>query len=391
MKQLLKKLALLYYRLLLRHVTPSKKHIVFVSSVGRSLSGSPAAICRCMLKDPFFKGCTFTWVITDKTLTIPEDLCSCKYVVQNSPAYFKAMAKAGIWVSDGRLADYLIKRPEVLYLQTWHGTPLKKLALDMDKLYMSENKALATYHEEFRRNTTTWDGLISQNHYSSEIFRRCFAFDKAMLEIGYPRNDIMFQKSSPEALAALRKQYHLPLDKKILLYAPTWRDDQFYANGIYKFVSALDFDQMYRALSDEYVLIIKYHYLVKEHLDFGRYHGFIRTFSADTDITDLYLVSDLLVTDYSSAMFDYTLLHRPVLFFVPDLETYRSDLRGFYFDLFADAPGPISTTTDALCTAITQYDPALYQESYQAFCKRFHSFDDGHAAEHAVAWIKQQL
>jgi CDP-glycerol glycerophosphotransferase len=279
----------------------------------------------------------------------------------------------------------------VTYIQTWHGTPLKKLALDMDVLSMGGSVDVDKYHDNFVANTRTWDYLISQNAFSTETFRRCFAFDKQMLEIGYPRNDVLFRDNNSDAIADLKRQLGLPQDKKIILYAPTWRDDQFYQKSIYKFTSEMDYDRMKAELGDEYVMIVKFHYLVKDNIDWSKYGDFIYEFDQHQDIAQLYLVSDLLITDYSSVMFDYSLLKRPMFFFAYDMENYKTNLRGFYFDFLATAPGPIVETTDALTEAILTYDAGAWQDKYDAFAKRFNHADDGTASEKVAVLIEEKL
>src|SRR5699024_12067996 len=130
----------------------------------------------------------------------------------------------------------------------------------------------------------------------------------------------------------LQKRLNLLTDKKVILYAPTWRDDEFYSVGKYKFSLKLDLENMERALDEEYIIIFRMHYLIASNLDISDYPSFVFDFSNYSDISELYLVSDILITDYSSVFFDYANLKRPILFYTYDLEKYRNQLRGFYLD-----------------------------------------------------------
>ena len=224
---------------------------------------------------------------------------------------------------------YIIKRKGCTYIQTWHGTPLKKLALDLEAVFMAGEKDISDYKRNFYNNAQTWDYLISQNSYSTEIFRRAFGFTKEILEIGYPRNDILFHKNNKEDIEKIKKELGLPLDKKIILYAPTWRDNEFHGNGRYKFNPRIDFSLLMKQLKDDTVMIVKYHYLVMDQIDWSPYQGFIYTYDMSYDISLLYLVSDMLITDYSSVMFDYSILKRPILFYCYDLNEYKNTLRDF--------------------------------------------------------------
>lgn len=358
--------------------------IVFESNLGRNYTGNPKCIYEEMVARGLDQEYRCYIILDDTSMVVPGHAKKIKRVRLQ---YFYIMARAGVIISDSRLPKFIIKRQGVAYIQTWHGTPLKKLALDMDDVSMAGEKDIETYKRNFAKNAATWDYLISQNHFSTQVFRQAFAFYKTMLEIGYPRNDILFAKNNPTDIQAIKKELGLPLDKKIILYAPTWRDDEFYGQGKYKFTSKLDFNLAREELGDEYVFIVKYHYLVQDAIDWSEYQGFIYNFDMTYDIATLYLVSDLLITDYSSVMFDYSLLGRPMFFYTYDLEKYKNQLRGFYFDLTKEAPGPIVTTTNELIQAIKEYQPEMYKEAYKAFHNKYNHADDGTASKQVVDLI----
>ncbi|MDD5949552.1 MAG: CDP-glycerol glycerophosphotransferase family protein [Lachnospiraceae bacterium] len=387
-KKVLRKLALMGYALMVRVLPLSKDVVVFESNVGRNYSGNARAIYEYMIQQGMDGKYRLVWSVEDTSTNIPGRVIK---VRRTRMKYLYYMAIARVWVSDSRMPKWLVKREGNTYIQTWHGTPLKKLALDMDVMSMGGSTDVQKYHDNFVANTRTWDYLISQNAFSTEVFRRCFAFDKDMLEIGYPRNDVLFHSNTPQEKEALKKKLGLPLDKKIILYAPTWRDDQYYQKSIYKFVSDMDYGQMQNRLGDEYAMIVKFHYLVKDHIDWSQYGDFIYEFNEHQDIAELYLVSDILITDYSSVMFDYSLLKRPMFFFAYDLENYKNNLRGFYFDFLATAPGPIVETTEELIDSIVNYDAEEWKEKYDAFSKRYNHADDGGASEKVCRLIEEKL
>ena len=358
--------------------------IVFESNLGRNYTGNPRCIYEEMVARGLDKSYKCYVILEDMTTQVPGNAIKVK---RTRIQYFYILAKAGVIVSDSRMPKYIIKRKGVTYIQTWHGTPLKKLALDMDAVSMAGEKDIETYKYNFVKNAATWDYLISQNTFSTNIFRQAFAYYKKILEIGYPRNDILVKKNNPNDILELKKKLGLPLNKKIILYAPTWRDDEFYDKGEYKFASKLDFDMAKKELSDEYIFIVKYHYLVQDKIDWSSYEGFIYNYDMTYDISFLYLVSDLLITDYSSVMFDYSLLRRPILFYTYDLEKYKNELRGFYFDLTKEAPGPIATTTRELIDNINNYNSLEYQEAYDAFHDKYNHVDDGTASAQVVDLI----
>lgn len=366
----------------------NKKLIVFESNLFRNCTGNPRYIYETIINQNIDINYKCVWIFKNPDLidknSIPRNPIIVKY---KTPLFYWYMSTARFIISDSRLPNYLAKNKKSIYIQTWHGTPLKKLALDMTSLDMAGSNNITKYHENFISSSAKWDYLISQNNFSTNIFKRCFAFNKTVLEIGYPRNDILINSNQDDILN-LKKRIGLPLDKKIILYAPTWRDNQYYKKGEYKFASTIDFDALKSALSDEYVMIVKYHYLVKDNVDWGKYKDFIFQFGETEDIASLYLVSDILITDYSSVMFDYSVLNRPMIFFTYDLDDYKNNLRGFYFDFLAEAPGPVVLDNDSLIDAIKNFNMEDWKEKYEAFHNKYNHCDDGHAGDKIVELIK---
>jgi CDP-glycerol glycerophosphotransferase len=170
-----------------------------------------------------------------------------------------------------------------------------------------------------------------------------------------------------------------------VLYAPTWRDNQYYASGRYRFDFRLDLERAWQALGDDYVFLIRGHHHMAEDVPAGPRPDFAVNVTAYPDISELFLVSDVLVTDYSSVMFDFAPTGRPMVFFTYDLEQYRDNLRGFYFDFEAEAPGPLLATSDEVVSAIADIDTvaARHQAAYAAFAAKFCPLDDGKAAARA--------
>ena len=267
-------------------------------------------------------------------------------------------------------------------METWHGTPLKKLVFDMEDV----TTASPLYKEQFYIQTRSWDYLVAPNQFSEDIFRRAFMYDGQMLESGYPRNDILYREDKEQLMGQIKSELGIPEDKKVILYAPTWRDDEFYGHAQYKFTLKLDLEQMKRELGKEYVVILRTHYFIADFLDLSQYEGFAWNLSKYDDIARLYLISDILITDYSSVFFDYANLRRPMLFFTYDLEKYRSVLRGFYMDVEEELPGPMLFETEEIIGSIRRIDEVNeeYQEKYDRFCKKYCSWEDGHATEKVV-------
>jgi CDP-glycerol glycerophosphotransferase (TagB/SpsB family) len=342
------------------------KLVMFESFLGKQFSCNPRAIYEYLQTNhPEYK---LVWSV-DKRYADDFKRKNLPYIERFSVKWLFHMARARYWVSNSRLPLWIPKPAHTIYLQTWHGTPLKKLAMDMEEVHMPGTNT-ETYKNNFYKESRNWDYLISPNRYSTEIFKRAFQFDKEMIESGYPRNDYLLQFNNEESIMQVKRRLKLPLDKKIVLYAPTWRDNEFYGKGRYKFDIKLDMEKMQEELGEEYIIILRMHYLISENLDLTKLKGFAYNFSHHEDIRELYLISDQLITDYSSVFFDYANLKRPMIFFAYDIASYRDQLRGFYFDFEKEAPGPIVKTTDQVIEQIRHLEnqPLNYQDFHQTFC-----------------------
>lgn len=360
----------------------NNKLIIFESFLGKQFSDSPRAIYEYLKKHyPEYK---MYWSVERRSLHKFNNL-DVKHIRRFSLKWMFLMNRAKYWVTNSRLPLWIPKPKDTIYVQTWHGTPLKRLAADMEEVHMPGTNT-EKYKRNFLKETSKWDYLISPNAYSTEIFKRAFNFNKTLIESGYPRNDYLINnQNNNDEIKRIKEENKLPLDKKIILYAPTWRDNQFYGRGRYKFDIQLDLDLMKEKLSDEYIIILRMHYLIAENLDLSAYKGFAYDFSSHEDIRELYLIADLLVTDYSSVFFDFANLKRPILFYVYDIDEYRDQLRGFYFDFEKEAPGPLVKSTEELIKEIKEVEAEF--ELDQVFYNKFCYLEDGKASERVVKAI----
>lgn len=369
----------LYIHLFMKR--PTKDNwIIFESFLGKNYSDSPKYIYEYLAKNYPGKY-KFIWIINKKT-KIPYRHTGVK---RFSIRYYYYMARCKYYVFNSRQPLWLIKREGTVFLQTWHGTPLKKLVFDIDDISSASPK----YKQQVYKQSRVWDYLIAPNAFSSETFRRCFMYDNVMLETGYPRNDILHAPDKKEIAEKIKDRIGVPRDKKVILYAPTWRDDEYYGKGQYKFELFLNLDRMRDELSDEYVILLRTHYFIADSLDVSALAGFAFNVSKYDDISELYLISDILITDYSSVFFDYANLRRPMLFFTYDLEKYRDILRGFYLDIEREVPGPLLFTTEEVIDAINNIDRISkeYEQRYDEFYQRFCQWEDGHASKKVVELV----
>jgi CDP-glycerol glycerophosphotransferase len=364
-----------------------KKLIMFESYLGKQYSCNPRAIYEYIKENhPEYK---LYWSIDPRFSDNFTEL-DLKPVNRFSIKWMFLMARAKYWVTNSRMPIWIPKPKHTIYLQTWHGTPLKKLANDIEEVHMPGTNT-KQYKSNFHMESRRWDYLVSPNAYSTEIFKRAFEFNETIIESGYPRNDILYSGNKNKLSDEIKTKLNLPLNKKVILYAPTWRDNQYFEVGKYKFDLQMDLGKMKENLGEDYVIVLRMHYLVAENLDLSLFSGFAYDFSNYGDIRDLYLISDLLITDYSSVFFDYSNLRRPILFFVYDIDNYRDDIRGFYFDLSKEAPGPLITTTEELINEIKEIDKNFtISESYQRFYEKFCYLENGSSTKKVVETLLQK-
>ena len=286
------------------------------------------------------------------------------------------------------MLNHQYPRKGQIYVQCWHGTPLKRLGYDLES---SDNvmNSMKEIRSKYRSDAKKFSYIISPSPFTTEKFATAWNLVKThqtdkIIEEGYPRNDRLINTDDAER-ERLRKELGVE-GKKVILYAPTWRDNQHTSGEGYTYKTEVDFDKLRDALGDEYVILFRAHYLVANSFDFDKYRGFVEDVSNHSDINDLYIASDILITDYSSVFFDFANLRRPVIFYMYDLEEYANELRGFYISL-DELPGPIVRDEDALIEAVRATDGWTPDEKYDAFRAKYNPKDDGHASERTLARI----
>ncbi|MGW8380074.1 bifunctional glycosyltransferase family 2 protein/CDP-glycerol:glycerophosphate glycerophosphotransferase [Streptomyces sp. ODS28] len=303
------------------------------------------------------------------------------YVLPHSRRYWEVLARAKYLVNNVNFADHWVKRPGQVHLQTHHGTPLKTMGLDQQK-FPAAGKGMS--FRKLLQRAARWDISISSNPHTTEVWDRVYPTPYEHLESGYPRNDV-YTSATGEDVARIRAELGIPQGRKALLYAPTMRD---YRKG---FMPVLDMERLSNELGDEYVLLVRTHYFYGDNraLQDLQERGLIMDVSRHPSTEELCLASDALITDYSSIMFDYANLDRPIVIYAPDWETYRNS-RGTYFDLLSgqpgETPGAFARSDEELAEAFLsgRWNGREAARLRTAFRERFCTFDDGRAAERAV-------
>ena len=370
---LLKKILSFFLLLLGKVVKIDDKLIIFASFSGTAYSDNPRYLFEYLRDNDDFTDYRFVWAFRRKRVVQGAEV-----VKFNSLTYYYLLSKAKYWVFNAKMAPYYQKKEEQIYLQTWHGTPLKRLGhdlLDNGKTYYRSQLSYKQMLKGYDEDSCQWDYLISPNSFSSRAFASAFKINQEkMLEVGYPRVDFLVNADSNKCIE-LKRRYGLPLDKKVVLYAPTWRDDSFGIRG-YRFELAVDFYKWKNQLGDDTVILFKPHYLISNVYQVPNdLSDFVYLMAASADINDAYLMSDVLITDYSSVFFDYANLNRPIYFYMYDFEQYEQELRGFYLKVPDELPNDVIRTEKELLRRLKE--GVFDYERLRTFNQVFNSWNDG--------------
>ncbi|WP_221585223.1 CDP-glycerol glycerophosphotransferase family protein [Microbacterium sp. G2-8] len=347
------------------HTAPLENAVFFESFYGRVAGDNPLGIDREVAR--VAPEITRYWSVVDLSVHVPDGAIP---VVEGTAEWWRARSVSRLLVVNDWLRHRFDRRDGQHVLQTWHGTPLKRLALHRRGFQPRRWGAIL---KESRR----WDVLLAQSPAAGRILAKAYAFLRRPVWIeGYPRNDVLSTGDGGDT----RRDLGIGADERVLLYAPTWRDDR---QEIVDFIDPAELAEQTGS-----VVLVRGH---SRTLQPGRSVSGPRVIDvtgfADTAL--LMLAADALITDYSSVMFDFSVTGKPMYFLVPDLDHYRGQLRGFYFDLEQRAPGPLVRTLGDLVGALDE-DPSAHDAKYRTWRARFNPRDDGHAAERVVARLFDQ-
>ncbi|WP_407110450.1 CDP-glycerol glycerophosphotransferase family protein [Streptomyces sp. DSM 116494] len=343
---------------------------VYCAYWGRGYACNPAAIHRAARAlAPHIRSVFL--VEADQAHTVPEGV---EYAVIGSRRYWKVLARATYFVNNANFAEGVVKRPGSVHLQTQHGTPLKTMGVDQST-YPVVAAATGSFTKLLGR-VDRWDYNLSSNPHSTRVWERAFPGSYEHLEYGYPRNDVYLTADAAD-VARIRAELGVPEGARAVLYAPTHRDHH---TG---FEPGLDLEAFCEAAGEDVVVLLRAHYFYDRG---GRGStGRIIDVTSHRSSEDVCLAADALITDYSSIMFDYANLDRPIVVYADDWDVYR-ETRGVCFDLMAGPPGPVARTPDELARVFRDgsYADAASAALRARFRERFCAFDDGRAAERVV-------
>lgn len=359
------------------------KMVLYESFYGRGMLCNPNGLFHSFMRRPDFHEYVHVWVIEDfhTNAAIIEEYRTCDNVVFVeflSEDYFRYLATAGYLVNNVMFPSYFVKKEEQVYINTWHGIPLKTLGYDQ----VDGNSAAANTV----RNFLSADYLISPCTYFTDVYKNAFKlegiYNGKIIEEGQPRNDLTIHADKQEILERMKRNgVEIEDGKKIILYAPTWKG-QSYGNPTVNSKEYLDFIDYIESRVDttRYQVLVKphqvvYQYMKAETADIGKF------VPAVLDANEVLAVTDILISDYSSIYFDFMVTGRPILFYVPDLESYQ-DYRGLYLGL-DQLPGPVTQQLEEVGDWLQDLEKVEEEnrERYQAQRDRFVYLDDGESAD----------
>lgn len=378
-----------YQRKFARKYEIDEKMVVFESFMGRQYSCSPRALYEELRDNPAYAGYKKVWAFKNpgkfKYLTEDPDTIVVKH---GGTRHSAACAQAKFWVTNSRLKNHFKPKEGQYVIQTWHGTPLKRLGFDIDN-YCGSETAQKQLEYNYGTDVRKYSYMLSPSDFYKEKISTAFALkkygkDNIFIDGEYPRNTFL-NRLTEEQIKDIKRRLWIPEGKKVILYAPTWRETEHKPGKGYQYKLAVDFDKWQEILGEDTVILYRSHYFISNYINLSKYAGFVKNVSKYNDINDLYAISDMLITDYSSVFFDYANLERPILFFMYDYEQYKNELRGFYLSE-DELPGPIVKEEEELLGLLKSYNGEGYEEKYAAFNKKFNPYRDGNGAK--AVWEK---
>ena len=369
------------------------KQIIFSCFNGKSYTCSPKAIYEFMLLCKEYQNFEFIWFFEDvKKYEFLNQNHNTKVVKKNSKEYYKYLQTAKYWVFNYKIADFIKPKKKQVFLQCWHGTPLKRLGCDL-KHYDNSLNSPKDMKKRYKIEAEKFSYFISPSRYCTEKFTSAWNLkeigkENVLIETGYPRNDFLLNFTQENVEKIKKEILGENTNKKIILYAPTYRANQHDTRLGYVYKEELDFNNLKKSLGDDYVILFRAHYFIANSFDFDKYKGFVYNVSDIDDINDLYVISDMLITDYSSVFFDYAILKRPMIFYMYDLEYYRDKSNGFYIDIEKELPGKIIKREEELIEEIKRITKEFkYDEKYRKFNEKYNYLDDGKASQRVIETI----
>ncbi len=364
-------------------------HTIFYESRdGKSITDSPYAIFKYLLDNPEYKDFKHIWSVSnpnelESVLVNYKRLKNVRFVKRNSKEYLKCLATSQYLINNSTFQSFFIPKAEQVYINTWHGTPLKRMGFDIP--------GSPAHSQNVVRNFLSTDYLLSPNEHTTKMFLNSYKlnglYKGEIIQEGYPRIDLTYQTDSEEFkifLAGLGLS--IDKNKQTLLYAPTWKGNNVLKakNDMFQIISEMAY--LRNKVGNDYNLLIKVHpFLYDQACKFSEIKDILIPDFVDTN--ELLSIVDLLITDYSSIFFDYLVTNKPILFYIWDYDDY-SEERGMYLSE-DELPGPTLFTIEEVAAAVHNISAISenFHPVYQAAKNKFTNHDDGNVTARIVQYV----
>lgn len=361
-------------------ITNQNNIILFCSFGGRSFNDSPKAIYDEICHRGEFNGWRLVWAFVEpEKFNIPRG----EKVKVDTFAFLKLLITSKVWVSNSGMDRGIdLITDKIVRVETWHGTPLKKIGGE------ENHNALGIKPKDYKGPIDATAIRCAQSEFDREIFCRIFhATKESILLCDLPRNDELLTYSS-QKLDTIRSSLGIPKDKKVILYTPTYREYLINKNSQNYIAPPMNLKKWERELGDKYVLLVRVHYAVSIALAITE-NDFIKDVSLFQSLNDLYAISDMMISDYSSTFFDFSILDRPMLCFAYDLEEYEEN-RGLYLDMATELPCRICRTEEDVISEIQNLNVDEASKATRAFHLKYSPYA-GKASKTVVDAIISKL
>lgn len=349
----------------------SKNKILFVSFNGKSINGNPKYIYDSLMESKEVFDCFWVYnEVPDK-----EKIRDSRYVKMLSLRFLYIYSTSRLVITNDSLYGFLRKRAGQIFIQTWHGGGSYK------KVGKSTSRNSKSNRKELVNSFSVYDYFLSScNSFSKNVIKDGFDYSGSILDYGLPRNDVLIKNDLN--ITNLKHKLGLPLDKMIVLYAPTFRDSSNI--DIYNLNISEIMKQLSNKFNKDCVFIVKYHHKIKEMVHFDDVHF---DFSMHENTQEILYISDILITDYSSIIWDFSLMNKPCFLYLPDYEEYSSK-QGFYIDI-KEFPGLVAYSLSELYSNINQFDEIEYRKKIHNHHLIMESFEKGNALEQTISLINR--
>jgi CDP-glycerol glycerophosphotransferase (TagB/SpsB family) len=345
--------------------------VLFETFGGKAAGDNPAPLCEELARRDL--GFDLVFSVAELSIPVPSEA---RAVLRWSREWHELIGRAQYIVCNANLPYFFAKREGQIFLETWHGSPLKRIAHDRPNLDFDNWH----HRRQLTASVAGWDYLVSQSGFCTQSLRSAFRYDGAVLETGYPRNDVLRSPGAVDLRRRTRQSLGLSDEDKVILYAPTWRDNMRVGH-VFNKVLYLD-AHMVADKVDNAVVLVRGHYNTIRAANSDGMNERVMDVTRHPDISHLYLAADALVTDYSSVFFDFALTDKPMAFIAPDLDHYRDETRGFYLDYHETVPGPVCDDTEEVIDVLN--GPDRYAHVREQFRAQFTPYDDGGASRRVI-------